>query len=56
VKARLPVFYLVTKDDDRSSRALSRIASVALTPADLGDNPVGPGLVDVIVRSVREDK
>jgi len=66
VKARLPVVYLVTEDSDPSALAAARIVSVLVTtgspdawpgidPVPLHDRPVGPALVDIIVRSVRED-
>jgi hypothetical protein len=66
VKARLPVVYLAPAEPDASARATARIATVLVTsgPADawpgidtvaLDGRPVGPALVDTIVRSVRED-
>jgi len=66
VKARLPVVYLMPETEERATAAIARIATVVVTPraedapagietATLDGRPVGPALVDIIVRSVRED-
>ena len=66
VKAHLPVVYLAPEDADPSARAAARIASVlvitgspdewpGIDAVSLDGRPVGPALVDTIVRSVRED-
>ncbi|MEN8148546.1 MAG: hypothetical protein ABFS86_01915 [Planctomycetota bacterium] len=65
-KTGRPVLYLEPPEPDRTSSAIARIAPVLVTtggsPADrrpdrfhLDGRPVGPALVDIIVRSVRED-
>ena len=55
VKAGFPVVYLAPTEPDRTATAVARIVPVLVTPETLDGRPVGPALVDTIVRSVREN-